>query len=177
MGQGKLWWQGLTYQHLVNFKLAYSPDHDVWWFFRTATDNLISNEFQPTRTLVLAFGFDEEISGTKVNRCLPGGRIIKCSWSSVPDRALPILPPYLKNTMERVVLLLLLTKEVILSTKCPRKPVEIGSRYFGDPMWHAIRSSRAGGEGEHECPNWGYCTRWAFEYTTWTYGKLLPVDA
>jgi len=28
------------------------------------------------------------------------------------DRALPTLPPYLKNSMERMVLLLLLTKEV-----------------------------------------------------------------
>ena len=137
---------------------------------------LISNGFQPTHTLVFAFGFDEEISGTKVNRCLPGGCIIKCSWS-VSDRVLPILPPYSKNSMKGMVLLLLSTKEVFLSTKCPRKPVEIGLRCFWDSIWHSIRSSRAGGEGEHECPDWGYCTRWAFEYTTWTYGKLLLVDA
>ena len=152
MGQGKLWWQGLTYQHLVNSKLAYFPDHGVWWFFRTATENLISDGFQPTHTLVLAFGFDEEISSTKVNRCLPGSRIIKCS-SSVSDRVLPILPPYSKNSMKGMVLLLSSTKGVFLSTKCPRKPVETGLRCFWDPIWHSIRSSRAGGEGEHECPD------------------------
>jgi len=32
----------------------------------SATETLISNGFQPTRTIVLAFGFDEEVSGKEV---------------------------------------------------------------------------------------------------------------
>lgn len=35
-------------------------------FYRAAVETLISNGFQPTRTVVLAFGFDEEVSGPQV---------------------------------------------------------------------------------------------------------------
>lgn len=42
----------------------------MWWLkrtFRTTVEALLQRDYKPTRTVVLAFGFDEESGGTYVS--------------------------------------------------------------------------------------------------------------
>ncbi len=59
----------------------------------SSVETLLEKDFKPTRTIVLAVGFDEEATGMQVNNATLSGSATRCAiltvltgwWKSVPS--------------------------------------------------------------------------------------------
>ena len=73
--------------------------HDL---LRASVETLLKNEFKPSRTVILAFGFDEEISGYQVSSLL--GRNSVNSRHTSGTRVRATWPPLSKLSMGKMAL-------------------------------------------------------------------------